>query len=186
MFGSTMMSNVLNRNNPAMGKTTKARWSWKHFCHYVTMQNYRKVPWEQQKKNLLWNAQRLIMSLTIRPRTCGSMAKRVVWLAKQLPNKWTLIFMDNLFNSQKLFTALYKAQALVHGVARPRPNGCDISPSIIQLEEKNIKIAESLWGTTRAARLHNLEECPDLFAISVLIQSRRASYQWWRTALNGL
>ena len=63
MFGSTMMSNVLNRNNPAMGKTTKARWSWKHFRRYVTMQNYRKVPWEQQKKNLLWKIQRLIDEL---------------------------------------------------------------------------------------------------------------------------
>jgi hypothetical protein len=38
--------------------------------------------------------------------------------------------MDNLFNLQKLFSALYIAQALAHGVART--NGRGIPPSIIQ------------------------------------------------------
>jgi len=42
-------------------------------------------------------------------------ARRVVWLAERLPNKWTRIFMDNLFNLQKLFSALYLAQVLAHG-----------------------------------------------------------------------
>ncbi len=73
--------------------------------------------------------------------------------------------MDNLFNLQKLFTALYLAQALAHGVART--NGHGIPPSIIQREEKNVKLAESLRGTTKAARLHNYDACPDLFAVSV-------------------
>jgi hypothetical protein len=73
--------------------------------------------------------------------------------------------MDNLFNSQKLFTALYRTQALAHGVART--NGRGIPPSIIQSEEKNVKLAESLRGTTRAARLHNSDQCLDLFAVSV-------------------
>jgi hypothetical protein len=41
-------------------------------------------------------------------------AMRVVWLALQLPNMWSRIYMDNLFNSQKLFTALYLAKALDH------------------------------------------------------------------------
>jgi hypothetical protein len=45
-------------------------------------------------------------------------ARRVVWLALRLPNKWTRIYMDNLFNSVKLFQALYQAKALAHGVAR--------------------------------------------------------------------
>ena len=73
--------------------------------------------------------------------------------------------MDNLFNSQKLFSALYLAQALAHGVART--NGHGTPPSIIQREEKNVKLAESLQGTTKAARLHNSDACPDLFMVSV-------------------
>jgi hypothetical protein len=28
---------------------------------------------------------------------------RVVWLAERLPNHWTRLYMDNLFNSEKLF-----------------------------------------------------------------------------------
>jgi hypothetical protein len=73
--------------------------------------------------------------------------------------------MDNLFNLQKLFSALYIAEVLAHGVART--NGCGLPSSIIQREEKNTKLAESLRGTTKAARLHNSDECPDLFAVSV-------------------
>jgi hypothetical protein len=92
-------------------------------------------------------------------------ARRVVWLAERLPNKWTRIFMDNLFNSHKLFSALYLAEALAHGVART--NGRGIPPSIIQREEKNVRLAERLRGTTKAARLHNSDACPDLFAVSV-------------------
>ena len=45
-------------------------------------------------------------------------ARRVVWLAQQLPSYWTRIYMDNLFNSQKLFAALYRVKALAHGVMR--------------------------------------------------------------------
>jgi hypothetical protein len=50
--------------------------------------------------------------------------------------------MDNLFNSKKLYTALYMAECLAHGVART--SGCGISPSIIQREEKNKAAAEKL------------------------------------------
>ena len=64
-----------------------------------------------------------------------------------------------------MFSALYLAQALAHGVART--NGRGIPPSIIQREEKNVKLAESLRGTTKAARLHNYNACPDLFTVSV-------------------
>ncbi len=73
--------------------------------------------------------------------------------------------MDNLFNSKKLFSALHIVESLVHGVARI--NGRGLPPSIIQWEEKNVKIAESLRGGTLAAQLHNSKECPDLFAVSV-------------------
>jgi hypothetical protein len=37
-------------------------------------------------------------------------AKRVIWLAERLPNLWTRIYMDNLFNSEKLFSALMLAK----------------------------------------------------------------------------
>ena len=43
-------------------------------------------------------------------------AKRVIWLVDRLPNQWTRVYMDNLFNSQKLFSALYLAKCLQHGV----------------------------------------------------------------------
>ena len=233
LFGSTMISNALNRKNPVTGKTIKARRRWKHFRRYFTMQDYREVPREQQRKNPLWKVQRLIDELNkqakdmwvpgifvaIDEQTIGFQgqsglklrisykqegdgfqcdavcdsgytfsfyfrhgappdlddkykdldlsptARRVVWLAERLPNKWTRIFMDNLFNSQKLFTALHRTQALAHGVART--NGHGIPPSINQREEKNVKLAESMRGTTRAARLHNSDQCPDLFAVSV-------------------
>jgi hypothetical protein len=92
-------------------------------------------------------------------------ARRVVWLASRLPNRWTRIYMDNLFNSQTLFSALYIAEALAHGVART--NGRGVPPSIIQKEEKNKDRAEKLRGTTMAAKLHNSDACPDLFAVSV-------------------
>ena len=92
-------------------------------------------------------------------------ARRVVWLATRLSNDWTSIFMDNLFNSQKLFTALYIAKALGHGVARS--NGRGICPEVLQTEEKNKKKAGALRGTTKAARLVNSPACPDLLSVSV-------------------
>ncbi len=39
-----------------------------------------------------------------------------MWLAERLPNKWASIYMDNLFNLQKLFSALYIAEALAQGL----------------------------------------------------------------------
>jgi hypothetical protein len=92
-------------------------------------------------------------------------ARQVVWLASWLPNRWTRIFMDNLFNSEKLFTALHIAESLAHGVARTSGRG--VPPSIIQREEKNRDRAEKLRGTTMAAKLHNSDVCPNLFAVSV-------------------
>jgi hypothetical protein len=91
-------------------------------------------------------------------------ARRVVWLAQRLPNKFTRIYMDNLFNSVKLYSALYRAEALAHGVART--NGRGIPMAIIQKEEKNRDRAEKLRGTTHAARLANFPGCPDVLAVS--------------------
>jgi hypothetical protein len=73
--------------------------------------------------------------------------------------------MDNLFNSQKLFTALHTAEVLAHGVARA--NGRGVPPSNIQKEEKNKDHVEKLRGMTMAAKLHNSNACPDLFAVLV-------------------
>ncbi len=38
---------------------------------------------------------------------------------------------------------------------------------IIQKEEKNKDCAKKLRGMTMAAKLHNSDACPDLFAVSV-------------------
>jgi hypothetical protein len=92
-------------------------------------------------------------------------AMRVVWLALRLPNMWSRIYMDNLFNSRKLFTALYMAKALAHGVARTTGRG--LPPLVRQLEEKNVKEAQKVRGCTAAERLVNSLDCPDLFACSV-------------------
>jgi hypothetical protein len=91
-------------------------------------------------------------------------ARRVVWLAQRLPNKFTRIYMDNLFNSVKLYHALYRAEALAHGVVRT--NGCGVQMAIIQKEEKNRDRAEKLRGTTHAARLANFPGFPDILAVS--------------------
>ena len=93
------------------------------------------------------------------------MVKPVVWLASRLPNRWSRIFMDNLFNSRKLFTALQICEALGHGVVRTNRQG--LPPLIIQKEEKNVGRAEKLRGTTKAAMLHNSKDCPELFAVSL-------------------
>ena len=72
--------------------------------------------------------------------------------------------MDNLFNSVKLYSTLYRADALAHGVART--NGRGVPAAIIQKEEKNKDRAEKLRGTTKAARLDNLPGCPGMLAVS--------------------
>ena len=92
-------------------------------------------------------------------------ARRVVWLAQQLPNYWTRIYMDNLFNSQKLFSALYRVKALAHGVMRTSGRG--FPPSVKQDEEKNANKADALKGTTKAAILKNSADTPDMIAVSV-------------------
>ena len=73
--------------------------------------------------------------------------------------------MDNLFNSRKLFTALYMAKALAHGIVRMTGRG--LPPSVRQLEEKNVKEAMKLRGHMAAAKLVNCVDCPDLFATFV-------------------
>ena len=92
-------------------------------------------------------------------------ARRVEWLALRLSNHWTSIFMDNLFNSRKLFTVLYLAKCMAHGVTRSSGRG--LCADIIQREEKYKKKAELLCGATKAARFLNYKECPDLLSVSI-------------------
>ena len=65
-------------------------------------------------------------------------AIRVVWLVEQLPNKWKMVYMDNHFNSYKLFAALYCASTLAHGVVRTSGRG--FPSSIQQNEEKTTTV----------------------------------------------
>ncbi len=92
-------------------------------------------------------------------------AKQVVCLMDHLPNFWTHIYMDNLFNSRKLFTAAYRVKCLCHGVTRT--NGRGLPAGIIQKVETDPKAADRLRGTTKAAVLRNVTECPNLIACSV-------------------
>lgn len=105
-----------------------------------------------------------VIPQTFKHHDLSPTAKRVVWLALRVPNEWTRIYMDNLFNSKKLFAALYQAKALAHGVARTSHRG--LPNLIIQREEKNKDRAEKLRGTTMAARLVDCADCPDLLAVS--------------------
>ena len=70
-------------------------------------------------------------------------------------------------HSHKLFTALHIAEVLVHGVAHT--NGRGVPPLIIQKEEKNKDCAKKLRGMTIAAKLHDSDACPDLFAVHILL-----------------
>ncbi len=72
--------------------------------------------------------------------------------------------MDNLFTSHKLFGTLYQAEALAHGVART--NGRGLPSSIIQKEEKNLAQTEQRRGMTKAARMKDCRDFPDLLAAS--------------------
>jgi hypothetical protein len=65
---------------------------------------------------------------------------------------------------------------VIHGITHCRGagawcclhiNGCGVPPSIIQKEEKNKDCAKKLRGTTLVAKLHNLDACPNLFAVLV-------------------
>ncbi len=73
--------------------------------------------------------------------------------------------MDNLFNSRKLFTALYISKALAYGVICT--NSCGLPPSVKQVEEKNPNKAELIHSTTKAGVLNNDPSCPNLVATSV-------------------
>lgn len=94
-------------------------------------------------------------------------AKRVIFLLLQLPNLWTHCFMDNLFNSRRLFTAAYRAKTLCHGVVRHHGRG--VPDEIVQ---KKVTEAESLKirNRTKAAVLRGDPDCPDLVCCSVYDQ----------------
>ena len=77
----------------------------------------------------------------------------------------SIFFIKNLFNSRKLFTGLYQAKCLAHGVVRSSGRGfCE---EVIQREGKNQKRAKALRGMTMAARLVSCPGCPDLLSVSI-------------------
>jgi hypothetical protein len=98
----------------------------------------------------------------------SDMVKHVIWLAERLSNVWTKIYMDNLYNSKKLFSASFEAKCLGHGVTCPSGRG--IPDGIKQAVELNVKKAEALKGTTTAARLAHDKSCPHLLAVCVYDQ----------------
>jgi hypothetical protein len=62
LFGSNMIRKALYWKNMAMGKTVKARWRWKHFCRYFTLQDYWENPRQQQRFNPPWEVSALMTS----------------------------------------------------------------------------------------------------------------------------
>jgi hypothetical protein len=75
------------------------------------------------------------------------------------------VYMDNLFNSQELFSALYLTKCLGHGVAHPTGRG--IPDGIKQPIKLNAKKAKALMGMTTAVRLINCSDCPDFLVVCV-------------------
>ena len=92
-------------------------------------------------------------------------ARRVIYLLMKLPNLWTHCFMDNLFNSRKLYTAAYIIKQLCQGVTRV--NGRGLCNDIVMRAELDPKKAEKRRGETRCAILENDPDCPDLICTSV-------------------
>jgi hypothetical protein len=91
-------------------------------------------------------------------------AKRVVHLLLKLPHLWTNVFMDNLFNSRKLYTAAYRAKKLCHGVVRHHGRG--VPDHVVQKPEPESN-EPNVRGRTKAAVLRNDPDCPDLICCSV-------------------
>ena len=90
-------------------------------------------------------------------------AKHVCWLIEWLPNVWTCVYIDNLYNSQKLFSALYLAKCLGHA----RPTECGIPDKFKQQIELNPKKTKALKGKTIAVWFIHLKDCPDLLTVCV-------------------
>eukprot|EP01048_Picozoa_sp_COSAG05_P021918 COSAG05_NODE_4189_length_1630_cov_6.087524_1_plen_446_part_10 len=91
--------------------------------------------------------------------------ERVIYLLKSLPNKWTHVFMDNLYNSVKFARAAYTVKCLVHGVARTWGRG--IIDSVLQKEVKNIEQQDAVRGTVKVAMLKDDPICPNIVQASV-------------------
>ncbi len=66
------------------------------------------------------------LELEMKDLALSPMAAWVIWLAQCLPNKWTWVYMDNLFTLLKLFTALHREHSLVHGVVWAQGMECQI------------------------------------------------------------
>jgi hypothetical protein len=91
--------------------------------------------------------------------------RRVIWLMLQLPNLWTRVYMDNLFNSRKLYTAAWICKTLCQGVCRTWGRG--VPEKIVQKTEPDVAKAGALRGRTMVAVLEGDDSCPDLLCCSV-------------------
>jgi hypothetical protein len=91
--------------------------------------------------------------------------KPVVWLTEQLPNVWMCVYMNNLFNSNRLFSALHAAKYLAHGIICS--SNCSIPCGIEQAIELNAKKAKALKGIMTVAWLIHLQKFLDLLAVCV-------------------
>jgi hypothetical protein len=78
---------------------------------------------------------------------------------------WTRIYMDNLFNSRKLYTAAYQMKCLCQGVARTWGRG--VPEKCVQHTVQDVAKANKLRGRTLVAKLEGDVECPDLVCCSV-------------------
>jgi hypothetical protein len=83
----------------------------------------------------------------------------------KLPNMWTRVYMDNLFNSLKLYIAAYKVGALCQGVTRASGRG--IPDGVVMTAELDPAKAEKRRGETHAAIYENDPNCHNLIAASV-------------------
>jgi hypothetical protein len=86
---------------------------------------------------------------SVRDLDLSPTARRVIYLMMQLPNMWTRVYMDNLFNSRKLYTAAYEVGCLCQGVTRTYGRG--IPDQCIQRTETDVNKANRLRGKTIAA-----------------------------------
>ena len=112
-------------------------------------------------------------------------ARRVVYLLMKLPNMWTNCFMDNLFNSRKLYTAAYIVGQLCQGVTRT--NGRGICDEVVMTAEVDPKKAEARRGESKCAVYMDDPDCPNLVCVSVYdtkpvhILSTIATHVDWKT-----
>lgn len=93
---------------------------------------------------------------------------RVLFLFDQLPGKFYICYLDNLFMSAKLCRTAYvelNSKVMMHGVTRASGRG--LPEFVIQKEVTGVLEKQALTGTLKAAVLIGDNKCPALLACSV-------------------